>query len=307
MRIIQISAPKNFNYFLLSDFHIGSVLFSYNAFDKMKELINSKYRGCGINKAFLGGDLIEAISVDDRRFDPHFQGAAFPGLQIEEAIKLFKPISHKIVVSLWGNHEFAVMRYEDVLRRFLNELNKVKRTNIIYGGFNCIVEFYQKNTNNLMFRHFGTHGRKLINSAADDIKRRKTNMKLILKRHLKDRVGHCVLMTKAHTHRCLIARPAREEYWADNDGFLDTYRIYTEQNLDFIPPDERWYVNTGCFMKPWNLGIDGYGERAEYSAIPPAFAIVCIREGKIVEIDRIPLYGSESDKIEKYKSMEISK
>ena len=143
----------------------------------------------------------------------------------------------------------------------------------------------------LMYKSFHTHGRKSITSTADDPKRRKTNLELILKRHLKFKMGDCILMCKAHVHKLIICKPESELYITDDSE--KTQQGYTSdhvsQNDDFIHPDHRWYVATGSFLKLYGENVSGYAEIGEYDPIELGFAVARIRNRKLQGIDPIIL------------------
>ena len=73
------------------------------------------------------------------------------------------------------------------------------------------------------------------------------------------------------------------------------------QNAKYIPPDLRWYVNTGGFLKLYSdivyedddvpieqsrLG-SGYAERAMYPPQELGFAICLIRDNSLVDVKEV--------------------
>ena len=70
MRILSYNMPKDWNYFLFGDSHIGANLRHDKGFAQMVDMINSSYGGLSHKKNFAidHGDIIEAITIDDPRF-----------------------------------------------------------------------------------------------------------------------------------------------------------------------------------------------------------------------------------------------
>ena len=70
MRLLSDEMPRDWNYFLFGDSHIGANLRHDKGFAKMVKMINSPYGGLPskFNYATDHGDIIEAIMVDDKRF-----------------------------------------------------------------------------------------------------------------------------------------------------------------------------------------------------------------------------------------------
>ena len=157
-----------------------------------------------------------------------------------------------------------------------------------YGSYSCRISFQDKR-GNLLFKGFFAHGRKQISSTADDPRRREENMRLILKRHLKDLAGDCVLMAKGDTHKLLICDPSPRLYLRDTGTEIQD--AYTEAGYTdrYIHPDDRWYVNSGSFMRLQIVGKESYAERAELPPVELGFAVVRFRDRKIEGIDKVTL------------------
>jgi hypothetical protein len=232
----------------------------------------------------LGGDLIEAISMDDKRFHKHTTqtGREIISEQAEYVVSLLKPIRKKIICSLMGNHEYKLWRIID----FAEEI--AKRLSVPYGTFTARITYADKH--GVQFKHYATHGRKTINSTADDTQRRKTNMELILKRHLKFKSQTCMLASKGHTHKVLVCKPTPELYLDDQNGQLtQQYTTDIRHGQGYVHHDERWYCNTGSLMKLYEIGTSGYAEMSEYDPIELGFPVVKVRNRRIEDIDRVLL------------------
>jgi len=225
------------------------------------------------------GDTLEAITLDDERYDPAIC-KNFPLEQMKDAIELLRPIKKKLLCMLYGNHEKKLMRFGNLTEWMAQKLD------VPYGTFSAKLTYVDRK-GRLLFKHFVTHGRKSINSIADDPIRRIANLKLILKKHLKYKAGDAILMCKGHTHKLLVSKPESELYLTDDTRKLSQAYTTSDHTQNFIHPDHRWYVNTGSFYRLYELGVSGYAEEADYDPIAQGFAVVRVRDRIIVGIDQV--------------------
>ncbi|KKK74953.1 hypothetical protein LCGC14_2878630, partial [marine sediment metagenome] len=132
------------------------------------------------------------------------------------------------------------------------------------------------------------HGRKQINSIADDPIRVEANMQLILKRHLKDLHGDCVLMCKGHTHKIIICPPRSLLYlYTGAKGITQGYTT-TEHLAQYIPPESRYYLNTGSFIRLYREDeLWTYQETMEFKPVELGFPVVRVRNGVIEGVDKV--------------------
>lgn len=153
-----------------------------------------------------------------------------------------------------------------------------------YGTWSAKLSI-QTSDGKLMYKIFETHGIRSITSAADDPKRRRVNMQLILKRQLKFKFGDCAVMIKHHTHKLLVCKPESELYLTDNGKHIKQEYTTYGQNEDYIHPDARWYGNAGSFLRMYGEGMSGYAEINEYDPVELGFLILKVRDRKIVELE----------------------
>lgn len=286
MEIINKKMTDDFNIFCVGDTHLGSAAFSQRAFDCFVAEINSRYAGLPASKNYFifKGDAIEGITIDDKRFDPtDAPKIFFLDEQVEEVVKLFKPIAKKCVAWHFGNHEWALRRFANVGERITKELN------VPYGTFACRIS-YLDNKGGTMFKHFSIHGRKAINSTISTPKERREAMERMLKRHLFLLAGDCALMTKGHAHRVLAVEPEPEMY-IDHDDWGYLRQIYSEIDTKdgsrHIHPDARWYGCSGSFLRTYILGASTYSERGEFGPVELGCIVVKVRDRKIAGMDRL--------------------
>jgi len=281
MQYITKQLPKDHNLFLFGDDHEGSRLRYDEGWRELVDMMHSSYKSCSNNYGLHHGDFAEFIQTDDKRYSFEVtQGN--PQAQMEAAEVNIRPIASKLVCMLDSNHPRTLHRFGDLSAMLCKALN------VPYGTYSCRMSYVDKE-GKLMYKHYATHGRKGINSSADDPLRQRANMKLSLKRHLKAKAGDCVVMSKAHTHKLLVCEPEPELYLTDTDGVLHQHYTKPDQTAQYIPHHQRYYINTGSFLKlyPETGGYSGYGELAEYDPHELGFVILVVRDGIIQSADKI--------------------
>ena len=293
MRLIQKQIPKNANLFLFSCTHWGTPYQHVSGWEELVDNILSPYGGlpARCNFGIHHGDIIESKELGH----PHFTvTSAYNDLitgQIDKAIVELSRIQKRMITVLQGNHEQGLHRFGDVAEYI------AWKSGIEYGTYTAKITYVDKKEN-VIFKHFATHGRRSIGSSADDIIRQKSNQALQLKRHLKFKAGDALLMSKGHTHRLFFVKPEPSMYLVD-DGNRIKQRFTAAGNADqYINPDLRWYANVGAFFKmyadnvthhdkdPSKSVMSSYAEYGEYDPIELGFLVVRVRDGNIVGIDR---------------------
>ena len=284
MELIQCKVSINFNLFLTGDWHGGSVFQHKTGVGQFLDHVNSSIDGLPVknNKVVEQGDDIEAI--DD--LDPRFRKETERGSvleQIKDAKKIRRGIRQHYVVKLIGNHELKKWHFGNITKEICDDIN------VPYGGMWCKITYLNRR-NDILFKHFATHGKKPIRSTADDPKRRRTNKQLILKRLLKGKCGDAILMSRSHTHWLDRLPPEHDMYQAD-DG-KQTFQNWTkaDHTAEYIHPDLRWYVSCGSLLNPFiaNEGIISYAEAADYDPDNWIGYMLCkVRNGKIQEIEPV--------------------
>lgn len=280
MKLISKTLPISHNFFLFGDKHDGSSLSSQRGWAKLVDMMHSPYKGCTSNYGGEMGDDIEAIMVDDKRFDIEKMEQPLPLQQMARAIEIRQPIKDLMLFKLQGNHEGKLWRFGDLTDAICKELG------VPYGTYTT--KFTVNDRRGLMYKLYATHGTKNISSAADDPKRRHSNLELVLKRHLKFKAGDCAVMVKGHTHKLMVCKPESELYLIDNGTHIRQAYTSWGQAEPYIHPDARWYGNTGSFLKMFGEGFSGYAEKAEYDPVEIGFLILVVRDRKIVSLD--PIY-----------------
>lgn len=279
MKKIERVIPDNANIFLFGDKHDGSVLSCDNLWDKLVNDIHSKYEGVKANFAVDHSDMIEAIVIDDKRFEFATTKEVSIVGQAQMAIQRRVSIKKNLICGLKGNHEHALSRFGDMAKFICDELG------VEYGTYSAIIEYKGKD-GKTMFKHYATHGAGSVKSSADDPVRVLSNMKLAIKRKMKNKFGDTLLNSMGHTHQLLVLPPEPTLYLTHENGGV--HQNYTEpkKTTGYIEPNHKWYVNTGSFLKLFGDGVDGYAERFQLDPVELGFAVAMIRDRKLVKIKR---------------------
>jgi hypothetical protein len=284
LQLLTATLPDSFNLFHFGDKHDDSVLSSNSGWEELEDLMLHKYDGCKNNVGIEGGDDVDFIPPDDKRFSEEKMREPLPLMQIRHAIERRRRIAKLLLCKLQGNHERKYWRFGDITKTVCEGLG------VPYGTYTAKLSLLDKR-GNLMFKVYETHGMKQISSTADDPIRREANMKLILKRHLKDKAGDCALMVKHHTHKLLVCEPKSKLYLTDENGKIRQRYTHWGQNEEYIHPDARWYGNAGSFLKMYGDGFSGYAEVAEYDPVELGFLITKVRDRQIVGMEPYYLKG----------------
>ncbi len=277
MKLITVSLADDHNLFFFGDAHHDSPMSSDSGWQTLLNMMNSEYDGCKNNYGAEGGDDIEAITPDDKRYSDEIKESPLPLVQMKHAVERRQSIKKRLLYKLQGNHEQTLWFFGDIMASMCEALD------VPYGTWTTKLTVNDKH-GNLMYKTLDTHGKRQITSAADDPLRRATNMELTLKRQLKFKAGDCKVMIKHHTHKLIVCKPKKELYLTDDGQVLRQGYTDWEQTASYIHPDGRWYGNAGSFLKLYGDGITGYAERAEYDPTELGFLILVVRDRKIVEL-----------------------
>ena len=281
MKLLTVHLPDDHNLFFFGDAHHDSPMSSESGWETLCNMMHSEYDGCKNNYGAEGGDDIEAINPDDGRYSEELMKTPLPLAQMRHAVERRKSIAPMMLYKLKGNHEEHHWAFGDIMEQMCLDLG------VPYGTWTTKMTVTDKR-GKLMYKTFDEHGRKQVSSSSDDPKRRRVNMQLILKRHLKYKAGDCAVMIKHHTHKLLVCKPESEVYLTDDGNHIHQSYTGWGQNEPYIHPDARWYGNAGSFLKLYIDGITGYAERAEYDPVELGFLVLKVRDRKIISLD--PVY-----------------
>jgi|ERR1019366_102790 hypothetical protein len=285
MEIIKHQMPDSFTICDLSDFHLGSPNCSEETLeDTVNEIARTE--NCFV---IFKGDAIEAILPNDKRYlhSAVREGLQSPKQQADRVVEIFRPIRNRILAWGIGNHELQLWNTMDFGKYIADQLDAP------YGAYNFKIHF-NDSRDELMFKTYHTHGMGGMHSNAKDEIQYEANRKAGLK-HKLVKSGHsdCIYMSRGHDHQLVIVEPTIQNklYLTDDGvGIHQKYHQSTLQNIDFIPPDSRWYATTGSFRKLYSkpgLGTIDYGEVVGYAPAELGFALVTVENKEIKSVVKV--------------------
>lgn len=282
--------PDDFNLFLYGDTQWGNVGTHERGLDKMFEAIHSEYRGCRANYAVHMGDHIEGIVVGDKRFafDQLKPKKYFLRAQIDHAINRERELRGKQLLLLNGNHEHIWSNtYGDICAEIADGVG------CAYGMRAAVMRLERKKNGRPIGRVFVHHGAGRLTSNAKDSVQRMANMMAQLKLRLQGMFDGAALMVMGHTHQLLVVPPDNAvKMIAYRDGELrQAYplqddAIIIDQTASYIPPEFRWYVNTGSFLRGYSEDGVSYAEAAMLRPVEIGYCVAAYRGAKLVKVYR---------------------
>jgi len=266
------------------------------------------YLASGKNKrAIHFGDAIEAIKLDDPRFDFTKQ-IAVPLQEAEHFEKLVWPARKRIDVMIMGNHEEKLWRFGNLTSLMCKHL-ATHNHKPEYGTSSCVIEVYRKKEpKQLMYRLYAAHKvAKTLYSNAKDWEQQQGNMKAKLKLELAKMAGDTLVMCQGHVHKLLVVPPSDRLYLYHENMRIKQGYLTQGRNECYINPDQRWYASVGSCTKLYTdkMGRDGeyvsgYAEKAGYGPTDLGFVIAKAVDGQFAELTEEKL--STSVKFKKNKA-----
>ena len=273
MKLITKFLPADHDLCLMGDTHEGTILQHRDGIEKFKEFLMAKRNRFAVHM----GDEVEAIMVDDPRYDPETVDSV-PLQQMKRVIKDFYPIRKRMVAWLWGNHPRKLWRFGNITAEICRELE------IEFATTSCRLTIRDKATpSKILYKCFLHHGWGSLYSNAKDPIQALANKKALMKRRLQNKAGDCVIMAFGHTHQLLIQEPIPALMLTDDGKKIKQH--YTQPGRGpYIHPDHRWYVNTGSFLKLYLEGKDGYADMMGYDPLELGFPVIEVRDGVVQRV-----------------------
>jgi hypothetical protein len=263
---------------------MGSMMCTYDGIETcMTDILADKHGYAGHM-----GDFIEAININDNRFD-FTSKDPIPLRQAKRAVSVLSPIASRLRFGLLGNHEYTLMRFGNFAQYICDELSRKNKNTVIYGSYSSVVNVYDKH--GLMYRMFVSHGYTLSSAAKDPIQR-KANLMANLKRKLEGKNGQAVIMAMGHCHKLISVEPD-ELYFKQEDGKLKgRYLTHVMGDVGYIPPEQRYYFATGAFSRLYTdetdtdgTPVSGYAERAGYDPVELGYVKWQVEDRQIVKTE----------------------
>lgn len=267
-----------------SDGHVGAVNCHYGMLDDIGHALGQRR-----SHAIFGGDMVEGISPNDPRFAIKSVDLDRPtlDLQMSYVIEKFSPNKKRIIGWHDGNHELK-------LANVINPgLHMATQLGVQHAAYNAVVEC--RYHGRLILKIFSSHGFGQLVSNAKDQLQREGNMNASLKQKLiSTGISDCVVMVMGHTHQLRVVPPTvdLEINLAMKRGKVKQVRRAEHSTTDdYIPPEHRWYVNSGSALKLYSepgSGATSYAEMRGYKPTHLGWPVIQIRDGRVKNIETIP-------------------
>jgi predicted phosphodiesterase len=281
MQIISHNLPDSHDIVLFGDTHEGSAFKHKEEVAKLVDYVATTKNTYAVHM----GDLVEGIVIDDKRYDAESVDSDSPQplLQYQNAIKEIAPIKNKLLTILEGNHDRTVGRR---MGNFVEGL-VCKELGVPFGTVGCKLTIKNKDSKQ-MYKMFLAHKmRNTLNSNAKDPIQKEANIKAAMKDQLRGKCNDAIIMGFGHTHKLLVQPPSNMvEMYDDGVSIKQEYKR-DPGNARRIDPDLRWYVNTGSFVKLYELGISGYAEIGGLEVVELGYVVVEVRDRKVVNCRKV--------------------
>ena len=275
MQRIECEIPLNCELFFSSCQHIGSWLCNYHGIQRMVDAIKKDKK----RRLFMLGDVIEAITTDDKRYNTDSTKIPIPAKQKKEAEEIFGPISDHIDVVLGGNHELKLHRYGNLAEEFAESMGAK------YGTRTARVVFTHKGK--ILFKAFLTHDVPIFKSNAKSPIQKQANILAAMRSSLENRMADCAMMICGHPHQLLVLEPSPILYLTDGEKGVKQH--YLKSDLTgkdgYINPDQRWYGCAGSFRKKFVDGMDDYADI--YDPVELGYLVADIKDGNIDRLRKV--------------------
>jgi len=113
MQLISHKLPSDIDLYLSGDWHFGNALMHLSGFRKMRDDISNNKIGF----LFGMGDVADAITHKDKRYNRETDGGMLPLEQYQLAVKELKSLARKgkILGLLAGNHDLTIEQFGNVV------------------------------------------------------------------------------------------------------------------------------------------------------------------------------------------------
>lgn len=260
-----------------SDWHVGSKAFHDEAARNLMQLVIDE-------DAWLtfGGDQIEGKPTRSNHFDPK---SLVRGLEtIEDQARYFadivQPVANHILCVGIGNHELYLLPDIDIVAMMCEMIGRPE----VAGHYQNWIKWGAVTLHQW-------HGRPTMPRGTKDPIQREANQKAWLKNKMEGLAGSADAHYMGHTHHCLIVEPQPIATLL-NSGENVRRQTFTPEKTkvgdrDWMPPEGRWYVNTGTLRRGGGFDHMDYSEVAGYGVPEITCTRTEIKNGKIKNITKV--------------------
>lgn len=283
--------PGSYELYMIGDTHIGNASFKENLLKKcLRSVKASKHRYVA-----LGGDIIDAISTDDKRFniDSVDPAAVRISKQRDVAVDQFRSVADRILWALDGNHEFKLNKIMIITEEIMEKLEVTYDFGKDRGGVQPAYGTYMAKANMGSFKILDWHGWGGCNSRAGDQHQREMNEQIWVKRKLRDLSSDTACNIQHHGHKIRIHPPSSQLLLTSSqDGRLKaSYSQPTKIKIDdeggyYIPEEQRWYAMSGAFLGGMSEGFSSYSERFGYAPTDLGCVKVIVKNDEFQGIEK---------------------
>jgi hypothetical protein len=249
---------KNVNLYLMGDIHLGFEGCQKDRFKQALELLRKDPNGC-----FIGmGDYMEAISPMDKRFDMKTRDKDIPMVSDEfmEFWEIMKPVKHKIIGLLAGNHSLKWERqsaFESV-----KTLCHPSLLDCDFLEYSCLMDIVllsggKKKTWRLHVTH-GYGGGDTPGATANNLSKQQQKF-------------DADIFAMGHTHK-----------------LMDQIEVLLYKEGNKVKQRHIWEVNTGSFFTTYQEGCCSYAELSQKKPLPIGYAIVKLDMQNVI-VEKKPL------------------
>lgn len=279
--------------YFVGDFHAGTENFARDECIKdIHTIAKDKYA-----QVIVMGDLIEAIVPYDKRFDPdnidqryftQWQEARIAGrrspspfiklvdLQVEDIVKILKPIADKIIGIHGGNHEYAIVSkfggITDPLERIINGLNdSLKDGNNPHRILNY---GYERVFTRIFYKHSDDTGSNcvIVDTAHGQGGGRKTGAKVNRLVDELSGVSNVQILARGHTHALFKM-------------IVPRLKVPTKGKCEHVEAEYCTVVSSGSYYRTYSPHGTSYGERALLLPVPLGCVKVTFHVGPFRSVD----------------------
>ncbi len=284
MQLFQVEVPDSYEIILWGDNQEGNIAQSRDAVKTCIDYILSAPNRYCVHM----GDALESFWIEDKRYQQDTVQTP-PLEQMRVFRKTIEPLTKegRMLIMLMGNHELRFVNLAGNVTKFMCEEIQKEANNKypLYGTYSSKLDMIDGK--GLQWKLYTTHGRKTINSVSPDSGMRRALMEKALQRHLEFIFGDCLVMAKGHTHKLIVKRPSPNLYLTTSKGKI--HQNYTKAGSGttkdfFIPPENRWYANTGSFLKTFQLGVSTYSEMAEYAPTELGYVKIIVGDRDVQDV-----------------------
>jgi len=301
MRYVDYSEemPGSYEWWYFGDKHLGNIGYKRKPFSKFRVKVLSKKHAYAID----GGDGIEAITPDDRRFNIDAMDPAATRLdhQIEAETRELEPIASRIKAKLFGNHELTIIKKTNGINPAVEVCKNlgIKYPENVKPAFRgdkpLMGDSFTLKINLPTVRFLARHHMRNFTSRAQDEAMAEEHEARWVKNQLRPLAADCEVMVMFHVHK-LRLRPPHQRLKMINDSatgktrgvYPKPMRIPISKTQYHIPHDQVWYGSSGAWLGSYEEGITTYAELGGFPPTELGALRMIVKNDKLQYVEKVP-------------------